>query len=141
MSHDLSFGLLLKQITDALRKNANNALRAHDLTVAQFCLLLELYHAASGQHTLKELEQRLHLAQSTVAGIVSRLEQKRLVEGHGDPEDRRVKWVRITDAGRSVIAAARAERDRSEEQLLSGLTETEREIFFTLLKKVHSSIP
>ncbi len=67
-------GPLLKQINDEMRKNANNALRAKDLTLTQLEALVQLEQAPEGQHSLKELEQILHVAQSTAAGIMSRLE-------------------------------------------------------------------
>lgn len=133
-------GLLMKQINDELRKNANNALRPQDLTIVQLDTLLELERAPEGQRSLKELEHILHVAQSTAAGIVARLEQKGLAEGFGDTEDRRVKRVRITPAGIACIQAAQHHRAETEEKLLSGLTETERDIFYTLLKKVRDSL-
>ena len=133
-------GLLMKQINDELRKNANNALRPQDLTIVQLDTLLELERAPEGQRSLKELEQILHVAQSTAAGIIVRLEQKGLVEGFGDAEDRRVKRVRITQAGIACIQATQHHRAEAEEKLLSSLTETERDIFYTLLKKVRDSL-
>lgn len=133
-------GLLMKQINDELRKNANNALRHLGITLVQLDTLLELERAPEGQRSLKELEHILHVAQSTAAGIVARLEQKGLVEGFGDAEDRRVKRVRITQAGIACIQAAQHHRAETEEKLLSGLTETERDIFYTLLKKVRDSL-
>ncbi len=81
-------------------------MRAQDLTFAQLDALLELNAAPEKQYSLKELEQRLHLAQSTTVGIIARLEQKGLVERFGDPADRRVKLVRITPAGLEQIADA-----------------------------------
>ena len=77
-------GLLIKQIHDELRKNANNALRPLDITLVQLDALESLSQAPEGQRTLKELEQILHVAQSTAAGIIARLEQKGFVEGFGD---------------------------------------------------------
>ena len=133
-------GLLMKQINDELRKNANNALRPQDLTIVQLDTLLELERAPEGQRSLKELEQILHVAQSTAAGIIARLEQKGLVEGFGDAEDRRIKRVRITPAGLECIRTALHFRAEADEKLLSGLTETERDIFYTLLKKVRNSL-
>lgn len=133
-------GLLMKQINDELRKNANNALRHLDLTLAQLDALVELDRAPEGQRALKELEQILHVAQSTAAGIVARLEQKGFAEGFGDAEDRRIKRVRITPAGMECIHTALHYRAEAEEKLLSGLTETERDIFCTLLKKVRDSL-
>lgn len=133
-------GLLIKQIHDELRKNANNAMRNHDMTMAQLEVLVQLEQAPEGQHSLKELEQILHVAQSTAAGIISRLEQKGYVEGFGDAGDRRIKLVRITPAGTECARAALHHRAEAEEKLLSGLTETERDIFYALLKKVRDSL-
>lgn len=133
-------GMLMKQINDELRKNANNALRSQRLTIAQLDALVELDQAPEGQRSLKELEQILHVAQSTAAGIIIRLEQKGFVEGVGDTEDRRIKRVRITPAGVECIRTALHFREEAEAQLLSGLTEPERDIFYMLLKKVRDSL-
>ena len=122
-------GPLLKQINDEMRKNANNALRAKDLTLTQLEALVQ-----------KELEQILHVAQSTAAGIMSRLEQKGYVEGFGDAGDRRIKLVRITPAGVECVRTALHHRAEAEERLLSGLTEAERNIFYMLLQKVRNSL-
>lgn len=133
-------GSLLKQISDEMRKNANNAMRAQDMTLAQLEALVQLEQAPEGRRSLKELEQLLHVAQSTAAGIISRLEQKGYVEGFGDAGDRRVKLVRITPAGRECVGAALHHRAEAEQRLLSSLTEAERDIFYLLLKKVRDSL-
>lgn len=133
-------GALLKKINDELEKNANNALRTRDLTFSQLGALLELRAAAEGRLTLKELERKLHVAQSTAAGIVSRLERKGLAESFGGAEDRRIKIVQLTPKGMEQIQEADQHRMQAEERLLSGLTETERGIFYSLLKKVCDSL-
>lgn len=133
-------GLLIKQINDELRKNGNNALRSQGMTLTQLDALAELDQAPEGQRSLKELEQILHVAQSTAAGIIARLEQKGLVEGFGDAGDRRIKRVQITPAGAECVRTALHHRAEAEERLLSSLTETERSIFFALLKKVRDSL-
>lgn len=133
-------GPLIKQINDELRKNANNALRGQDMTLAQLEVLDRLDQAPEGQYSLKELEQILHVAQSTTVGIISRLEQKGFVEGFGDAEDRRIKRVRITPAGTECARTALHHRAEAEKRLLSSLTEAEQEIFYMLLKKVRDSL-
>ena len=131
-----SCGGLIKQIHDALEKSANNAMRPQGMTMAQYGVLLALNRAEDGTLPLKELEQLLRVAQSTAAGIVARLEQK----GFGDPADRRVKLVRITAAGEACCRQAERNMEQTEANLLSGLTETERSIFLTLLKKVRDTL-
>ena len=80
MIHTKTCGQLIKQINTELEKNINNALRGDDLTVAQVSMLLMLYDMPDRKLSLKELESALCLAQSTVAGIASRLEQKGFLE-------------------------------------------------------------
>lgn len=133
-------GAIIKQIHDELEKNANNALRPQGLTMAQVGALLVLRDAPEGQCSLKEMEQVLHVAQSTAAGIMVRLEQKGLVEGFGSPEDKRIKMVRITPTGEECCFQAEQSMEETEKRLLSGLTETERSIFNSLLVKVRDSI-
>lgn len=133
-------GLLLKQIHDEMSKNANNALRSQNITLAQLEVLDLLDQAPEGRYSLKELEQILHVAQSTAAGIISRLEQKGFVAGYGDAADRRIKRVQITPAGVECVRTALHHRAEAEEVLLSNLTEAERNLFYMLLKKVRDSL-
>lgn len=133
-------GMLIKQIHDELSKNANNALRSQNITLAQLEVLDQLDQAPEGRYSLKELEQILHVAQSTAAGIISRLEQKGFVAGFGDAGDRRIKRVQITPAGVECVRTALHHRAEAEELLLSSLTEAERDVFYMLLKKVRDSL-
>ncbi len=135
-----SCGTLLKQINDELEKQANNSLRADDLTMAQMGVLLVLDRTDSKQMTLKELEKVIHVAQSTAAGIVSRLEQKGFVECFGSPDDRRIKVVRLSDAGAQRCRASERGMEAAEAHILSSLTPAEREIFAMLLRKVWDSL-
>lgn len=140
MEKALDCGMLIKQINDELLKNANNALRSQNITLSQLEVLDQLNQASEGRYSLKELEQILHVAQSTAAGIISRLEQKGFVAGFGDAEDRRIKRVQITPAGMECVRTALHHRAEAEELLLSNLTEAERDIFYMLLKKVRDSL-
>ncbi len=133
-------GMLIKQIHDELSKNANNALRSQNITLAQLEVLDQLNQAPEGRYSLKELEQILHVAQSTAAGIISRLEQKGFVVGFGDAGDRRIKRVQITPAGVECVRTALHHRAEAEAILLSSLTEAERDVFYMLLKKVRDSL-
>ena len=129
-------GGLIKQISDEMRKKANNAIRSYNITLAQLGALIELERVPDGQRSLKELEKLLHVAQSTAAGIIARLEQK----GFEATDDRRVKLVRITPDGQACVHNSLQKRNVAEEELLGGLTEAEQKQFYILLKKVRDSI-
>ncbi|GAB6110037.1 MarR family winged helix-turn-helix transcriptional regulator [Fusibacter bizertensis] len=130
-------GMLIKKIHDTLEKNANNELRANGMTLAQMQMLVTLNNAENGTCFLKELETELQIAQSTTVGIVKRLELKGLVEGYTDPNDKRMKLVKITLAGKTVCHETKDDMDATEQRLLQGLTKLEREQLRVLLQKVH----
>lgn len=136
----LNSGRLLKQITDQLEKKANNNLREIGLTVSQLNVLRHLYHAPDGRLTMKEVEKKLHVAQSTATGIAMRLELKGLVTARGDASDHRIKVIEITEEGRSVCLKAKSFIMETETRLLGALDEEERDHFVEMLKKVRDAL-
>lgn len=140
MENHNSCGFLIKQIHDALEKNANNTLREDNMTMAQIGALLLLDEAPEKQMNLKQMEQSMRVAQSTAAGIISRLEQKDLIESFRDCTDKRIKMIRITPKGEACCQRSEWHMGQAETVLLSALTDTEKEIFYTLLRKVGDSI-
>lgn len=140
MGKDSTCGLLIKQINSTLEKNANNSLREQDLTFAQVSALLTIRDFPEQKIPLKELEKLLHIAQSTTAGIINRLEQKGLVESFGDSADKRIKLVKLTSLGEKHCQRAEQDMKEAEENLLAGLTETEKSIFNSLLQKVKDTL-
>lgn len=133
-------GALIKQIHDELEKKANAMLRGQDLTLSQMNVLMELESADSHQLSLKALEGLLHVAQSTVAGIAIRLEQKGFVESFTDPNDRRVKMIVITTSGLACCQNAVVNMEQMEAQLLHELTESEKILFRDLLAKIFKGL-
>lgn len=134
------YGWYIKRIGNALAKEAAHNMQTHTLTMQQAHALVTLKRAPDGSLTLKELEEHFCAAQSTVAGLVARLEKKGLVEGYADPSDKRVKRVRLTDAGLSMNETCRQDVVASEKRLVSQLTEEEKASFLTLLRKVYDAV-
>lgn len=133
-------GLLFKQIHDKLEKQANNALRQQGLTLMQVSVLMALQGAEDKRCSMKELERFFGVAQSTVAGVVSRLEQKDLVTATGAPEDKRVKLVYITETGEACCGQAACHMDQAEETLLRGFSTEERAQLNALLTRVADNL-
>ena len=135
MSEYIPNGFLIKQIHDRLEKQANNTLRGKDLTMMQISVLMELQEAEQKERSMKELERKFCVAQSTVAGIISRLEQKGFVEAFGDPSDKRIKLVHITPDGEACCREAAGYMAEAEQMLLHGFSEDEKAIFNQLLAR------
>ncbi len=136
----IPIGALLKRIHTELEKRANRDLQENDLTFSQMHMLGVLDRQPEGAATLKELERYFCTAQSTVAGIAVRLERKGLVAACPDVADRRVKRIRITEAGRALCRRAKRTLRAGEAQMLSNLTPEEQAQLHALLLKVYAAL-
>ena len=134
------YGWFIKRIDNALEKEANQNLQALNLTMQQNRVLILLAHAEEHTLSLKALEEHFGAAQSTVAGLVSRLEKKGLIEPVSSPADRRIKLVRLTEEGARVHAQSRQDIVNSESRLTANLSPEEREVFLSCLKKVYAAV-
>lgn len=101
----------------------------------QVAVLMELQEAEQKQLSMKELERKFCVAQSTVAEIISRLEQKGFVEVFGDASDKRIKLVHITPAGEACCRETVGYMAAAEQMLLRGFSEEEKAIFNQLLTR------
>ena len=137
MKKEISTGILIKKIHDNLEKKINHSLKDSDLTMSQMEALVILSEQVSRQMSLKALEHELHVAQSTAAGIVSRLEQKRFIEAYGQSDDKRIKNIRITENGMKYCESAAKDMDKVEKELLKNLTEDEKNTLNQLLGKIY----
>lgn len=76
-----------------------------ELTLAQFAIINHLLRL-DAQQTIGEIASAMQVAQPTMSSTVKKLEAKRFVEFIPDAEDRRVKRVKVTPAGRAIRDAA-----------------------------------
>jgi DNA-binding MarR family transcriptional regulator len=100
---ELSKGLrafqLLKQVMNEIRQNMEKQFQEMNITGPQGMLVGMLAHF--GQMKISDLSEKLSLSNSTVSGIVDRLEKQGKVERIRSEEDRRVVYVNITEEFRS----------------------------------------
>lgn len=131
---------LIRQIHCALQKHANNGLRDAGLTFAQVNLLFMLRDHMGGSCSLKELERVLGVAQSTTAGLVKRTEEKGFIESFGSEKDKRIKSIRLTEAGRAVCLTAVKQVQEMESKAMESLSGEERSVLYSLLSKMYANI-
>ncbi len=127
---------LMKRIDEKMEKGANVKLARFGITFAQMQVLMALYRMAEENVPLKSLERQFEVAQSTAAGLVTRLEAKGLVISFTPLEDKRLKIIRLTNEGKEICASSEEEAKEGDRILLSGLDEEERIQFYRLLKKI-----
>jgi DNA-binding MarR family transcriptional regulator len=97
-----------------------------ELSLSQIKLLHHLDDASS-QLTLKEAAESVHVSLPAASRMVDDLVRRGFVARTEDAEDRRMKRVRLTDAGGAVIRRLNAARLSGFESFATTLTHTERE--------------
>jgi DNA-binding MarR family transcriptional regulator len=78
----------------------------HNITVSDFEVLQQL-HEVTGCVRMQELANRVHLTQSALSRLITRLEKAGLVTRGTCEDDRRSVWTEITSAGNHCYLAAR----------------------------------
>jgi DNA-binding MarR family transcriptional regulator len=78
----------------------------HSITVSDFEVLQQLY-AANGCLRMHELAEQVHLTQSALSRLITRLEKAGLVARGMCEDDRRAVWTEMTPAGKQCFVAAR----------------------------------
>ena len=105
-----------------------------DLTSPQFAALSVLNeYPGIDQATLAGL---IAHDRPTIGGVVDRLVAKGLVERQTNPDDRRARILRLTDAGTETIDRMLPIVRDLQDAILPGLTDAERKEFVRLASKV-----
>src|SRR5437763_15322412 len=101
------------------------ALGALELTLTQVKLLHHLEDQPD-ELTLKDAAALVHVSLPAASRMVDDLVRRGFVERNEDPDDRRMKRVRLTDSGGSVIRRLNAARLSGLEHFTVGLSPSER---------------
>lgn len=88
----------------AVRAIERDVLRHGQVSLSWYDVLLELRHAEGGLR-MQDLAERVVLSRTRVSRLVDEMVREGLILRRPDPDDRRVSWAVITEAGRSALRA------------------------------------
>ncbi len=94
LNSGISVVKLLKQVMDKIKDNVKKAFKDIGLTGSQGMLVGILSN--HGDMKISDLSKKMGLSNSTVSGIVDRLEREGIVERNRSREDRRVVLVSLS---------------------------------------------
>jgi DNA-binding MarR family transcriptional regulator len=109
-------------------------LEAHGLTMWGYVVLLALDR--SSMRTQAALAAAIGADKTRIIRTLDELQDDGYIERRPDPDDRRVRLLAITAAGRRVKDAAQKEIQRGEERWLGELTVEERRTFLRVLERL-----
>jgi len=99
------------------------------------------YREESGQAVLiKDIEQELNITKSVASNLVKRMVQNGLVELEVNPNDKRAKYVRLTDKSRSQMKQIKSFFDRIDRSLLDGISEEKLAVFEEVMGRLQANV-
>lgn len=128
---------LVKDIMKAVKKISRQQFDSLELTAPQGMLLGHL--CRYGRMKVSDLSQKMGLTNSTVSGIIDRLESQGMVKRVRSQEDRRVVYVEIMPEVKGAFEKNFKDMERKFEEILSRADEEEINTILTgleTLKKV-----
>ncbi|MDZ7400753.1 MAG: MarR family transcriptional regulator [candidate division KSB1 bacterium] len=121
---------------------ASEASRGADFSLAQYRVLMLVKHR--GAMSIHDLQQQLHIAQSTASEMVERLVQQNLLLREKDPNDRRITVFKLSKRAEKILERRRDVMNDCYRKVLEPLTEDEQielvEALETILKIIHRPV-
>ncbi len=109
-------------------------LDAHGVSMWGYVVLLALDR--SSVRTQAALADAIGADKTRIIRTLDDLQQQGFIEREADPDDRRVRLLGITEAGRAVKDAVQREIQLGEERWLGELTAEERKVFLRVLQRL-----
>lgn len=99
------------------------------------------YREESEQAVLiKDIERELNITKSVASNLVKRMVQNGLVELEVSPNDKRAKYVRLTDKSRSQMKPIKSFFDRIDRSLLDGISEEKLAVFEEVMGRLQANV-
>ncbi|SHJ48781.1 DNA-binding transcriptional regulator, MarR family [Dethiosulfatibacter aminovorans DSM 17477] len=97
---------LIREINSKLNHSIKNEFKDTGLTVPQIMVLKTLSNG--NRLKISEISKEMNLVNSTVSGIIDRLEKQDIVKRIRSEEDRRIVYIELSEKGNEIIKNHRA---------------------------------
>ena len=110
------------------------ALRSFGITVAQYAAMLSLYYVP--EQSSAQLARAAAVTPQTMATVIAKLEQKRLVTRHPSSDHAKVLIASLTPEGETLLLRADEAARGIEQRMAEAFTIKEREQLTEMLERV-----
>ncbi|WP_427338403.1 MarR family winged helix-turn-helix transcriptional regulator [Caloranaerobacter sp. DY30410] len=96
----LQIGLLIREINSKINSNLRHEFESTGLTIPQIMLIRIL--VKHKKLKVSEISKKMSLANSTVSGIIDRLEKQEILKRTRSSEDKRIVYIELADKGYEI---------------------------------------
>jgi DNA-binding MarR family transcriptional regulator len=131
---ELSLGYVLNRAAGRMKRAFDRRLAEYGLTTSQWSIMASI--AAEEGLTQMELGRRSLFDRPTTTGILTRLEERGIIERRQSPTDSRARAIYFTDSGRTIFAKLPALAAAVNAVARKNLSTAEQRQLFDLLNRV-----
>ena len=129
-------GYWLRRLSDEVHTSFERQLAAHDVTVAQWNVLVTVYRGDAT--TTGEAARFIGIDPGAVSRLVDRLAAKKLITRSADPQSRRSLRLELTPAGQALVPVLIGIADQNDTAYFGSLPPTEQTELVRLLRQLLS---
>ena len=118
-------------LIDDLKKTLKN----YPINVTEFSVMEFLY--SKGEKSIQEIRDRILLASGSATYVVDNLERKEYVRRIVNQNDRRITYIKLTQAGKDLINDIFPTHKKNTKKIFNDLTNEELIILKEILKKIN----
>ncbi len=137
---DLALHLLIvmSRATRVIQAKALESIESHGINSTEFAVMELLYH--KGPQPIQKIGKKILMTSGSMTYIVDRLEKKDMLERVRCEKDRRVIHAKLTNEGEALIQKIFPIHREHITEMMSVLTDEEKEIAIEILRKLGTSI-
>ena len=134
----LKLFIVLSRAEMAINEKTSRFFKEHGLNTTDFGVLELLFH--KGRQPLQKIGSKILLASGSITYVVDKLEKRGLVNRINCASDRRITYAELSDKGEALMEEIFPKHEEALHELMSVLTNEEKEVAIELLKKLGLSI-
>lgn len=138
IKQSLKLYIVLSRAHKAINETTNQFFQENGLNPTEFAVLELLYH--KGRQPLQQIGNKILLASGSITYVIDKLEKRGYLLRVSCPSDRRVTYAEITEEGEAFMSTVFPKHEQHLHELLSVLTNEEKDEAIKLLKKLGLSI-
>ncbi|MCQ6279499.1 MarR family transcriptional regulator [Bacillus sp. EB600] len=127
--------LVLMQTSKAIQERIGEEMNKNKLGITEFSVLEVLYH--KGRQTIHQIGKSILISSGSMTYVIDKLEKKGLLSRSPCPDDRRVIFVALTDAGIDLMKKVMPKHQEMINNMFGSLTDEDAQTMVSLLKKVN----
>ena len=134
MNLDQCINFLLTGAQHRVFQEMKKELEQYDLTPIQYGVLKCIWQL--DLHTPKEIADYLCIENSTISGILDRMERKNLIERKIDRDDRRFIYIDLTETSKSLEQPVNKTVEEVNHTILADFSDKDAEALRNMLRKI-----